>query len=173
MNEKQNIKTVKPRGEKIVIFIVGAFVLAAVILIAFLYKIYLVPENQISEKKIDSTQQEQVPVQQQKQPVIEDNKENIGQTTDEKPNNEQPVFNNIKSNPEFEAKNNIEENNNEESEPDINPLATIIDSASVRELNSLNNQEAFEQDEDLENAIDKLNNSDKDMLLEELSKTDI
>jgi uncharacterized protein (TIRG00374 family) len=38
MSEKQNIKPAKPRGEKIVVFVVGAFVLAAVILIALDWK---------------------------------------------------------------------------------------------------------------------------------------
>lgn len=144
---------------------------AAIILIAILYKISISPQNQITEKNQNIINQETMKVDNTQPKVDIEKKENVSNKDENKTGkHEKPVFKKKLQTRESEAEDQIGKKSDEYAEQ---KLKGELESADISDLEYLSNAEVYVQDEEIESEIDKLNNNDKDMLLDELSKTNM
>jgi hypothetical protein len=155
--------------------------IAAIILIAVIYKISFTPEKQITEKKNEIIKQEQKTESNDQQKV----ETNTQSKTENKEN--EVIKNNLKESnirknrvtaKENNPPSNLEENNVnngklKENEPVESKLIEEFASVDINDLSAITDSEVSGFDEEMENEVDKLNSNDKEILLEELRNTNL
>lgn len=170
-NEKKLFKNPIPLIWKILVPV------AAVILIAVIYRIATSPENQITKDNQQNIQKEsQVEPKQQKQ-LADEKKTSDTVIKSENNNNVKiekkaplPVFK--KELKEPENKENLAKNENE-AEKNENELLAQLSSDELNDISEINSVEANSTEEELDNEIQNLNNSEKEALLLELENSNL
>ncbi len=151
---------------------------AAIILIAIIYKLSVSPENQITQDKTKNTQQEKIEVpdnktQNEKKQVdvskIEDKaKDNLNKSTPVKKSRVLKNEDKIQINDEH----NLAQKENNIEEQELNLLKEFR-AEEFNDLSDISEVDANTQDEELENEIEKLSSADKSALLDEISNSNL
>ncbi len=151
---------------------------AAIILIAIIYKLSVSPEIQITQDKTKNIQKEKIEVPDNKTHTEQkqiDESENEDKTKDSF-NKSIPVKKSRVQKKEDKIQINDEDNlakkENNIDEQDLN-LFKEIRTEEFNDLSDISEIYTGTQDEELENEIEKLNSADKTALLEDISNSDL
>ena len=153
---------------------------AAVILFAVIYRIATSPENRITKDNQQNIQKESPLRQQQPEPLTEEKKtadtviktdKNIGNVKTEK-RHHLPVFKQEIKKPENNENLAKNENKKDEDEKEHDLLAELS-SDDINDLSEINSIGANSTDEELDNEIQSLNNSEKEALIQELENSNL
>jgi hypothetical protein len=148
----------------------------AILLFAVIYRIATTPEKQITKENIPNIQKEKPPEQQN--PVAEQKTLEDSLTNNQSPDNKEPVLkrryphNKVESRKPDENES-LANKDNEPAEQKENAFLELLSSDDVSDLSELNSVEANTPEEELDNEIQKLNNSEKEAFLQELENTNL
>ena len=150
---------------------------AAVILIFIIYKIAYTPETQFTQKKIDTIQQQTQKEQNTEKKIEPVEKQQAENNIEPKLNVKQTINKryHFTENNKFE-KSSDQDNlaqNEQKTESTETELLDAFASVDANDIATLTETEGTGIDEELINEMDKLNSNDKEIILEELSKTDL